>query len=583
MAAREIVQTVEIDYQRCTRTFGVAPCLATLGVGNSRKCFNTFSSCSYKQGFENGVNTLRFIEASFPVSGNTYFPCVKSITGYEQEVNIAGFNPNLGGLGKRAQVNIKVSDFPYGDVLTDKYWRERISGEAQIGEGGYNPIDRGSFWSKLKARMPNFAGRALRVRNGHYNEDGGITFVKTRNYVITELNGPDGNGDYTIIAQDILALADDEKAQAPFPNQGRLLNDITDTDTTAVLSPPDIGVSEYPTSGVATIGSEIVSFTRAGNTLTLSRGRLGTQPSTHSANDTVQVAYRVINQRADRVIADLLINYAGIPEDWIPAAEWGAEMNRWGGSLILNATICQPTGVTTLLGEISQLGLTLWWDEVGQKIRLRVNRPNEETAGEISDRNSIIAISRKDEDNQRATQVSFRSVQIDPTKGLNKDNFLRTYISIYVDGESPNFYGESRIKTIYSRWLNQGDDAAAKIVTGRLLNRFKRAPVNYEITVDEKDSLELLDVVRLNTYASTDETGNPRSTLCQVFYRAEDKAGSTVKLKLQAFQFDAEYGRITNNARPVYSASTDAQKDAGTYFVGPSLMFGDGRSAYKFV
>ena len=282
-------------------------------------------------------------------------------------------------------------------------------------------------------------------------------------------------------------------------------------------------------------------------------------------------------------LADLLINYARIPASWIPAAEWAAEMERWGGSLILNTMICQPTGVTTLLGEISQLGLTLWWDEIGQKIRLRVNRPNEETAGEISDRNSIIAMTRKDEDNQRATQVAFRSVQIDPTKGLNKDNFLRTYISIYVDGESPNFYGESRIKTIYSRWLNQGDDAAAKIVTGRLLNRFKRAPVNYEITVDEKDSLELLDVVRLNTYASTDETGNPRSTLCQVFYRAEDKAGSTVKLKLQAFQFDAEYGRITNNARPVYSASTDAQKDAGTYFVGSSLMFGDGRSAYKFV
>lgn len=583
MAVREIVQTVEIDYQRCTRTFGVAPCLATLGSGNTKKCFNTFSTCSYKQGFNNGVNTLKFIEASFPVSGDTYFPCVKSITGYEQEVNIAGFNPNLGGLGRRAQVNIKMADFPYGDVLTDKYWEERISGAAQIGEGGYKPIERGSFWSKFKARMPNFAGRALRVRNGYYNTDGSLTFFKTRNYVISEVNGPDGNGDYTVIAQDILALADDEKAQAPFPSQGRLAADITATDLTATLSPAGIGNAEYPASGAITVGSEIMGFTRVNNTLSLTRGRLGTQAATHAVNDTVQLGYRVTNQRADLVIADLLINYANIPASWIPAAEWAAEMDRWGGSLILNTMICQPTGVTTLLGEISQLGLTLWWDEIGQKIRLRVNRPNEETAGEISDRNSIIAMTRKDEDNQRATQVAFRSVQIDPTKGLNKDNFLRTYISIYVDGESPNFYGESRIKTIYSRWLNQGDDAAAKIVTSRLLNRFKRAPVNYEITVDEKDSLELLDVVRLNTYASTDDTGNPRSTLCQVFYRAEDKAGSTVKLKLQAFQFDAEYGRITNNARPVYSASTDAQKDAGTYFVGSSLMFGDGRSAYKFV
>ncbi len=69
MAVREIVQTVEIDYQQCTRTFGVAPCLASLGSGTVRKCYNTFSTCSYKQGFNNGVNTLKFIEASFPVGG----------------------------------------------------------------------------------------------------------------------------------------------------------------------------------------------------------------------------------------------------------------------------------------------------------------------------------------------------------------------------------------------------------------------------------------------------------------------------------------------------------------------------------
>ena len=583
MAAREIVQTVEIDAQQCTRTFGVAPCLASLGAGNLRKCFNTFGTCSYKQGFNNGVNTLKFIEASYPVSGDTYFPCVKSITGYEQEVNIAGFNPNLGGLGRRAQVNIKMADFPYGDVLTDKYWDERISGAAQIDEGGYSPIGRGSFWSKFKARMPNFAGRALRVRNGYYNTDGTLTFTKTRSYVISEINGPDSSGDYTIIAQDILALADDDKAQAPFPSQGRLAADITASDLTATLTPAGIGNAEYPETGAITVGSEIMGFTRVNNTLSLTRGRLGTQAATHSANDSVQLAYRVVNRRADLVIADLLMTYARIPASWIPAAEWGAEMNRWGGSLILNATICQPTGVTTLLGEISQLGLTLWWDEVAQLIRLRVNRPNEEIAGVISDRNSIMSVIRKDEDSQRATQISFRSVQNDPTKGVSKDNFLRTYTSIFVDAESPDFYGDSRIKTIYSRWLNQGDDAASKIVTSRLLNRYKQAPVNYEIIVDQKDELELLDVVNLLTYASTDETGRPRQTLCQVFSRSEDKAGSTVKLKLQAFQFLAEYGFITENSRAVYSASNEEDRRVGTYFVGNSLSFSDGRGPYKFV
>lgn len=583
MAARDIVQTVELDMDFCTRTFGVGACNATMSAVNPRKCHNTFSTCSYRPGYLDEPLTLKFIEASYPVSGDNYFPCVKSISGYDQEVNIAGFNPNLGGLGRRAQISIKMADFPYSDVLTDKYWRERRTGEAHIDEPGYNPIDRGSFWSKFKARTPNFSGRGLRVRNAYYNAGGSLTFTKTRSYVITELNGPDTNGDYTIVAKDILSLADDEKAQAPRVSQGRLAVDMAIEQDTITLSPPGIGNAEYPASGFATIGSEIISFTRVNNTMTIGRGRLGTQPATHSINDTVQVGYRVGNVRADVVIRDLLVNYAGIPAVWIPTAEWAAEMDRWGETLRLNTMICQPTGVTELLGEISQLGITLWWDEVAQRIRLRMNRPNEVPTGELSDRNSFINIVRKDEDNQRATRVAFWSVQIDPTKGMSKENFLRGYVSIFVDGESPDFYGQAVTKTIYSRWLNQGNDAAAKIITGRLLNRYKRAPVNYEVTVDVKDELELLDVVNINSYASTDATGKPVPALCQVFYRSDDKAGSTVKMRLQAFQFDASYGYITENSRGMYSAASDAQKARGTYLVGPTLAFGDGRDAYRFV
>lgn len=583
MAVRDIVQTVEIDAQQCTRTFGVAPCLATLSAVSPRKCFNTFQTCTYKQGFNNGINTLKFIEASYPVSGDNYFPCVKSISGYDQEVNIAGFNPNLGGLGKRAQITIKMADFPYGDVLTDKYWRERITGAAQVDEPGYDPIDRGSFWSKFKARTPNFSGRGLRVRNAYYNADGTLSFTKTRSYVISELNGPDTNGDYTIVAKDILSLADNDKAQAPRVSRGRLLADIGIADTTATLSPTGIGNSEYPESGWATIGSEIVRFTRVSNVLTLARGVLGTQPATHSVNDTVQVGYRANNLRVDVVIRDLLVNYAGIDPAWIPAGQWADEVDRWGGTLILNSMICQPTGVTNLLGEICELGLTLWWDEVAQLIRLRMNRPNEVPTGELSDRDSFITIARKDEDNQRATRVAFWSVQIDPTKGLSKENFLRNYISVFVDAESPNFYGQSITKTIYNRWLNQGNDAATKIITGRLLNRYKRAPVNYEVTVDVKDELELLDVININSYAATDDTGRPVPALCQVFYRADDKAGSTVKLKLQAFQYDENYAYIAPNPTPVYSLASGAQKERYGFIVGPSLSFSDARPAYQIV
>lgn len=583
MARRNLVQIVEIDQPFCTREFGVGACGASLSLTSPRKCYNTFPTCSFRQAYNAGTNTLRFIEPTFQVKGELYFPCIKSIGGYDQEVNIAGFSPVLGGLGKRASVKIKMADFPYNDITTDKYWQQRVNGAAQIDEGGYRPLDRGSFWSKWKARNPNFAGRNLRVRDGYINSSGGVTFTKTRHYVISEVDGPDTSGDYTITAKDILALADDKRAMAPVAVRGRLSADITAGQASATLTPAGIGASDYPSSGWATIGSEIVSFTRSGNNLTLTRGRLGTQAAAHNVDDTVQVGYRVNNVRADVVIRDLLVNYAGIPTAWIPTSEWAAEMDRWGGTMILNAMICQPTSVAELLGEISQLGITLWWDELAQRVRLRMNRPSEVPAGVISDRNSIISIKRNDEDNQRATRVAFWSVQIDPTKGKAEDNFLRATVSIYVDAESPDFYGQPITKTIYSRWLNQGNDAAAKIITGRLLNRYKRAPVNYDITVDAKDDLKLLDVVNLESYASVDDTGRARSTLCQVFYRGDEKAGSRIKLKLQAFQFDSRYAYVAPNSMPTYNSATEAQKNRYGFIVGPSLQFDDGRGPYQLV
>ena len=173
MAPRDIVTVVEIDMPRCTRTFGVAPCGATLGAAKPRKCYNTWETCSFRQAFNAGSVTYRFSDLG--VRGGQYYPCVKSVTGYEQRVNIAGFMPEIGGLGQRARVTIKMQDFPDMDVLTDPYWQERRTGAAQIDEPGYNPETRGSFWSKFKARNPNFAGRQLRVVQGYFNDAGAVS------------------------------------------------------------------------------------------------------------------------------------------------------------------------------------------------------------------------------------------------------------------------------------------------------------------------------------------------------------------------------------------------------------------------
>lgn len=582
MSERNICQVVELDVDYCTITWGVAPCMAEFGLNTVRKCYNTFGTCAYTQAYDKGVKTLRFCEPTFTIKDGNYIPSLVSVGGYEQEVNIAGYSENIGALGKRAAVSVTFRDHPSRDTLTDKYWSERMDGTAQTNEGGYDPIDRGSFWTKFKARNPNYAGRPLRVIQGYIDETGSFVAVKTRAYVMDELKGPDRSGNVTITAKDILSLADNQKALAPIASRGRLLADIDAVVNTATLSPAGIG-SEYPASGFATIGSEIVDFTRAGDVLTLVRGVKGTQAASHTANDTVQVAYDVERIRADYVLYDLLTVYGNVPAGYIDFPDWQAEFNRWGNKMLLSATICKPTGVSKLIGEINRLGITVWWDEIAQKIRVKLNHPPDEEPAEWSDRNNIISIETEDNDDERATRIEMWTVQIDPTKDLNEDNFQRGFINISVDSESPMMFGLPRTKQILCRWLNHGDDATVKIITGRLLNRYKRAPVTYKVRIDTKDDPSLTDVISLTSHVTTDVTGIEAPTLTQVFYRADDRNGHTVDARLQMFQFDARYGVITENTRPDYDSSNAEQKRKGSYFVGPSLVFSDGSKAYQFV
>lgn len=576
------VTVVEIDIDQCTRTYGISPCTASLSVSNPNKCYNGWATCQVYAAFNKGVNTLKFCESTYRIAGGGHIPCVVSVTGYEQEVNISGYMDTLAGLGSRASVEINMLDFPDRDTLTDKYWSERISGAAQYSGVGFDPNSRGTFWAKFKARNPNYAGRPLRVKRGRIDDSGAFIVEETRSYIMSEIRGPNNGGRISIIAKDILSLADDKLAQAPKVNQGLLAADITDTATSATLAPAGIG-STYPSSGFATIGSEIVAFTRTGDTLTLTRGQKGTARASHRASDTFQVAYNVENTRADAVIYDLLVNYANIPAAFITYADWQSEFNTWGPNFLLSATICKPTGVVQLLGEIAVLGITIWWDEVAQKIRLQLNRPVLDEPPTLSDRNNLINIKQEDNEDERASRVLMWTVQIDPTKELQQGNFERAFLAVSTDEELPIAYNNQKTHQIYNRWLNHGAGAIVNILTGRILNRYKRAPVTYTVEVDRKDNVKLADVVILDSGMVVDANGNPLRRLTQVYYRKNNDDRHTITLGLQRFQFDWNYGVITENTRPNYNASTEAQKTKGTYIVGPSLKFADGRDAYLFV
>lgn len=594
---REPVQIVEIDIDFCTLTYGVSTCTAVLGTTGVRKCYNSWNTCQAKSVYDKGTLTLRFVNprATLPKTGNVYFPVLENVSAFSSSVNLAGANPRLGQLGKRGKVTVSLMDFPYHDRVTDKYADGRVDGTAQTDESGYDPLDRGTFWTKFKRRHPNYAGRPLRVINTYVLPDGTYDTVEaqTRHFIITEVKGPADTGKVTIEAKDVLTLAEKKSALAPRASTGELLEEIEVDATSLTLSPTGIGDDEYPASGFATIGSEVVSYTRSGDTVTLTgRGLKGTAAASHNAEDTFQQAIVYEDARIDTVIADLLQNYTDIDNAFTPTADYATEAIRWASLTPINAVIAKPEPVADLLGEMAVLGASIWWDDVAQEVRFAMQHPVDPfTAVDIpslTEDNAIKGIVQEDRDEERITQIHFYSTQSDPTKGVkDKSNYDRIVVLLDSDAENTNNYGEPRVREIFCRWINETSVYSIRIICRRLLERFKMAPVYQTITLDAKDiDISLVDILDITSRVVTDETGNQVPDRVQVIEKTEVKSGHEVKITCQAFQYDTDYGWIMVNTAPVYGSATTLQKDQGCYLIAQAdadTGFSDGRPAYRII
>jgi len=144
-------------------------------------------------------------------------------------------------------------------------------------------------------------------------------------------------------------------------------------------------------------------------------------------------------------------------------------------------------------------------------------------------------------------------------------------------------YGDSRVKAIYCRWLNHGDDASVRVLGRRFLARFRRQPIRYTMKLDAKDDLSLTDVVLLQSRDISDATGRPYDQLAQIISRKDVTAGHSAEFQAQAFRFDQKYGYFTENTRPVFTASSAAQKARGAYWAdNTTKKMSDGSDAYRF-
>ena len=582
---REPIRIVEIDVDQCTLTYGGAPCTAALSASTPAKCFNMYRHCQDQVNFAPGTLTLRFAEniSGLPKTG-TFFPALRSVSSRAAEINLSGIDPRTSALGKRARVTVKLQDFVYHDRLTDKYSDERASGAAQFSGVGYDPA-RGTFFGKLRARWPFYLGRALRVREGYVGQT--VAQMAVAHYVISEWHGPNAAGEVTIIAKDVLDLVDGSRALAPAASTGKIVADIAAADTAATLEPAGVGNSDYPASGRVAIGREVATFTRSGDDLTLTaRGVDGTEADSHKAGDVAQLCLRYEGQRGTGIIDDLLTVQGPVDTAFVDLPTWNSDYDDWTSGLTFTATITKPTPISQLVGELCQHGFYVWWDEIGQAVRFRANRPKEpgETYAQLNDAASLVegSVDVAAAQDQRLTTLIFWHGMLDPTDSVtDARNYRAAAVVVDASAGFTNEHGEHRIKEIFSRWFGEaGNDAAASVIAERLVSRFRDTPRVLTAVLDVKDAgLELADLVQVTSRFLQDETGLDGTLPMQIGMR--ERAGDRLKIRAESGVPSARFGFWMNAPAPGYDSATALEKEEGAFWFDDALAdFGDGTGPY---
>lgn len=491
----ERITLVEIDLDRCSLTYGQAPCTASIPATGDIKCFNCFATCQDQANYAQETVTARYSTASSRLS--TDFEAIPNI----EKVSIRPAKLELGeSIGVRASINIDFRDERFPDTGPE--------GDRYLSDRDYDPYERGTYWGKFRARWPYVKGSSIRLIRG--NSDQSIAQMETRHFLIEKVAGPNSNGGFTIQCKDALQLADGKQSQAPVLSNGSSLNALNNIETSVTLDPVGIG-SEYPLNGVAQIGGEeVVTFSRSGDVLTITRGQYNTQPVAHDAGARVQVCLEYSQKTVTYILNDLLLNYANVPSEFIPLSDWTTEDNNYIARNY-SSLIAEPTEVKKLVNELlEQTASTIWWDDVSKLLKFRVLR-SVATDAALYDDNQIVggSFSAKDQPEKRVSQVWTYFGQINPLEKLDETkNYASTLAVVSTESET-NFNNVPSIKRIFSRWIPDAGTDAADRLNRLILSRYSTPPrlISYNVQRGININPELGGGYRAKSWTIQDETG----------------------------------------------------------------------------
>jgi len=471
-------------------------------------CFNTFGTCQDPANYAKEVKTYRYIDTiSTPIEISDAYPAISE--------NGVKFTPTRlqpgGDLSIRGKVTVRLQDFTDPDAggpkaasgnVVDKYNRLRT----------YDPESRGTHFGKLKARNEFYVGRPMRVLEGYMDEPFSLANFRTREYIIEEIRGPGPRGEVEIVGKDVLSLAINTRAKAPTPSVGTLAAAMTAVQTTLTVGAGE-GVA-YDVDVNVRVDDEIMTVaSRAADVLTVTRGDGGTTAEEHDAGQAVQSCLTYVDEPVINVIQTLLENFSSVPPAFIPFVDWQAEEAASLAGYDVTTIISEPTGVTQLLKEIMEVTLIdLWYDDVAQEIKLKLETPFSTVIGTIDDESVILqnTLKTKDDQNRRLSRVliwyGIRNFAQDLSEA---SNYGLANFDIEADKESVNKFNDERVKVIFSRWFDASNDTQVQLTSQRLLARFGRVPVELSFSVDAKDvnTFNTGDVIDIKSRIIQDPTG----------------------------------------------------------------------------
>lgn len=523
------VEMVEIIQPKCSRTFGVSPCLA---AGDA--CWNTDATCKYREALDmSDAITLRFApddvyewqsndvnllaesgdkllsEAADPFLIDYYYqpaldlPVLAGYATAPTVLNVASGSRDKSPLGYRAVSRVNVKDFPWNDVGTDPYVLTR----------SYRPDRLGSFWSKWLARNPYHVGYTLNIYEGYLGQP--LSAFTRREYVIEKVdNGKDG---VSITAKDVLRKVTDTNLAAPYVSRGELAAAVTISATEFTVA--GAVLSDYPETGYVRINSEIIAYsilyeTSGGNLYFggLTRGMAGTTATAHSQNNRVQ---RVIYYDAEpfhEIIYDLLVNWGGIPAQYIDLDAWALEKNTYRTVYDFTAYLSEPAKIDDLVGEVCLQSLSnIWWDERTQQIVLRAVKP-EPSPYLLTDDDAIVAgsFSIREKPEERTSQAHVYYLQRTPIPSVTeKTNYSR--VSVYIDvNKQIQYGGEPQIRELFCRFIPS--QAIANTVAQTYLDRFSdvRKEITFDLSAKDAANIWTGSVVTIRHFLDVDFTGAAR-------------------------------------------------------------------------